>query len=313
MDANLIYIKTPAGEEAVRQRTRVVQRNTRMVLILVDGNSTVGELCQKTGNVQLVESALQDLERDGLIAPKLDQDSVWEQSKKIAEEIKAAAVNRLAKEMPKEAPILPPQAAAAVPEPFSVAPVSIAPFSTFGGQGPNSMAPFSTFGGPPSVAPAAPSAPTPVEEKKAGLFAGLLKRKSADDDAIAPIRKGRSGPFISLPLAIAIGVVGLFVLAVLVFLLYPYDSHRPRIEETLSSLAGCRGPCGTVAAAGHHRLRNRRRRCAVPGSADSPDSGAFLVAGFAPGLFVRRGRGGSCLGARPRGVAQGGWRGLWRR
>lgn len=244
MDANLIYIKTPAGEEAVRQRTRVVQRNTRMVLILVDGNSTVGELCQKTGNEQLVESALLDLERDGLIVPKLDQDSVWEQSKKIAEEIREAAVKRLAKEMPKEvpkdAPILPAQAPVMAPEPFSVAPVSIAPFSTFGGQAPSSMAPFSTFGGPPSVAPveAASPPPAPVEEKKAGLLSRLFKREPQDDEGIGPIRKGRRGPFISLPLAIAIAVVGVLALAVLLFLLYPYDSHRARIEEMLTRATG---------------------------------------------------------------------------
>ena len=81
MDANLIYEKTPAGEEAVKQRTRVVQRNMRMVLILVDGKSTVAELYEKTGNAQIVDNAIADLERDGLVAPKLEQDSMWEQSR----------------------------------------------------------------------------------------------------------------------------------------------------------------------------------------------------------------------------------------
>ncbi|HNM65802.1 MAG TPA: hypothetical protein PKM04_14105, partial [Accumulibacter sp.] len=84
-----------------------------MVLILVDGTSTVADLCQKTGNAQLVEAALQDLERDGLIAPKLEQDSVWEQSRKLAEEIKAAAVTRLSREIPKEAPLVTPQVVSA--------------------------------------------------------------------------------------------------------------------------------------------------------------------------------------------------------
>lgn len=97
MEPTLIYEKTSSGEEAVRQRTRVVQRNTRMVLILVDGKSSVADLCEKTGNPQLVESALQDLERDGLVVPIIAQDSVWEQSKKLAEEIKAAAINRLSR------------------------------------------------------------------------------------------------------------------------------------------------------------------------------------------------------------------------
>lgn len=240
MDANLIYVKTASGEEAVRQRTRVVQRNTRMVLILVDGASTVADLCQKTGNTQLVEAALQDLERDGLIAPKLEQDSVWEQSRKLAEEIKAAAVTRLSREMPKEAPLITPQVVSAQgPEPFSMAPMS-----TFGSKMPQSMAPFSTFG---DAAPTPTTAPTPVMEPEAppkpekrsalaGLFGG--RRRSDDDTAIAPIKRGGDKTYISLPLAAALGVVGLAVLVVLIFLLYPYDSHKAQIEATLSRLAG---------------------------------------------------------------------------
>lgn len=69
MDENLVYSKTSAGEEAVRQRTRVVQRNLRMVLILVDGKTTAGELALKVGNPQLVEQSLRELEEDGFIAP----------------------------------------------------------------------------------------------------------------------------------------------------------------------------------------------------------------------------------------------------
>lgn len=243
MDANLIYVKTASGEEAVRQRTRVVQRNTRMVLILVDGTSTVADLCQKTGNVQLVESALQDLERDGLIAPKLEQDSVWEQSRKLAEEIKAAAVTRLAREVPKEAPLVTPQIVSAQgPEPFSIAPVSIAPFSTFGGKMPHSMAPFSTFGDAPPATPSPVTTPVapPPKATKPGWLAALFarKRKEAADAGIAPIQRGGEKTYISLPLALALGVGGLIALLVLVFLLYPYDGHKPQIEATLSRLAG---------------------------------------------------------------------------
>ena len=76
----------------MRQRTRVVQRNMRMVLILVDGNATVADLSAKTGNVQLVENALHELEQSGFIELRVEQDSVWEQSKKVAAEIKAAAI-----------------------------------------------------------------------------------------------------------------------------------------------------------------------------------------------------------------------------
>ena len=67
MNSNAIYIKTTAGEEAVQQRVHVIQRNVRMVLILVDGHSTVDDLSRKIGNLQLVESALSELEAGGFI------------------------------------------------------------------------------------------------------------------------------------------------------------------------------------------------------------------------------------------------------
>ena len=58
IDPDLIYAKTVAGEKAMQERTRVVQRNIRMVLILVDGNATVAELCNRTGNAQLTLSLI---------------------------------------------------------------------------------------------------------------------------------------------------------------------------------------------------------------------------------------------------------------
>lgn len=68
MDPEIIYAKTPVGDEAVRERTRVVQRNLRMVLLQVNGSLSVRELIAKIGNQQLVESALRDLEAGGFIA-----------------------------------------------------------------------------------------------------------------------------------------------------------------------------------------------------------------------------------------------------
>jgi len=67
MDRSLIYAKTPVGDEAVRQRTRVVQRNLRMVLLQVDGSLSVDELITKIGNQRLVEAALTELEEGGFI------------------------------------------------------------------------------------------------------------------------------------------------------------------------------------------------------------------------------------------------------
>ena len=84
MDSNLIYAKTPIGDEAVRQSTRVVQRNLRMVLVQVDGKMSVEELSAKIGNPRLVVAALRELEEGGYIAPTLEAASVWEESRKRA-------------------------------------------------------------------------------------------------------------------------------------------------------------------------------------------------------------------------------------
>ena len=52
----MLYEVITIGDEAVRQSTRVVQRNLRMVLVQVDGKLTVAELSEKIGNARLVES-----------------------------------------------------------------------------------------------------------------------------------------------------------------------------------------------------------------------------------------------------------------
>ncbi len=67
MDSNIIYAKTAAGNEAVRQSTRVVQRNLRMVLLQVDGTLSVEQLVLKIGNQRLVEGALKELKEGGYI------------------------------------------------------------------------------------------------------------------------------------------------------------------------------------------------------------------------------------------------------
>jgi hypothetical protein len=71
MDDRLIYTKTAAGELAMRERTRLIQRNLRMVLILVEGQTTVAALKEKVADDSIVESALVELEQMGLIEPQV--------------------------------------------------------------------------------------------------------------------------------------------------------------------------------------------------------------------------------------------------
>lgn len=96
MDPKLIFAKTPIGDEAVRQSTRVVQRSLRMVLVQVDGKLTVAELSAKIGDPRLVEGALRELEEGGYIAPTLEAVSVWQESKLRVERLKAAAASSVA-------------------------------------------------------------------------------------------------------------------------------------------------------------------------------------------------------------------------
>jgi hypothetical protein len=90
MDQTLVYAKTPIGDEAVRQSTRVVQRNLRMMLVQVDGKLTVAELGAKLGDPKMVERSLQELEEGGYIAPILEAVSVWQETKLTMDRLKAA-------------------------------------------------------------------------------------------------------------------------------------------------------------------------------------------------------------------------------
>jgi hypothetical protein len=251
MDPNLIYAKTASGEDAMRQRTRVVQRNMRMVLILVDGNATVADLSTKTGNVQLVENALRELEQSGFIEPRVEQDSVWEQSKKVAEEIKAAAIGyasqRVAADSKSEAaraePSMPPvssfarpQVADALMSQFSVEPVHSINLTSV-----NNISSFGIDGLSETLK--APAHQEPV--KKVSLLDRLKahfadrKQQTVDEDvSLKPIRRGGDDYYISWPIKVVFGLLGLLALVFLVALLFPYGSYLPEAEAALAQASG---------------------------------------------------------------------------
>ena len=96
MDSKTAYRKTPAGEEAVRHRTRLMQRNLRMVLILVDGISSVESIAKKTGDHLLTENAIRELEKAGLIEPCLESSGVFNEGKRRILATGAAALQKAA-------------------------------------------------------------------------------------------------------------------------------------------------------------------------------------------------------------------------
>ncbi|MBI4755121.1 MAG: hypothetical protein HY778_06820 [Betaproteobacteria bacterium] len=67
-----VYERTRAGDDALSQPLRLLQRNLRLLLALVDGRKTVDGLSQQFGDATLVADALRQLEALGLIALRSD-------------------------------------------------------------------------------------------------------------------------------------------------------------------------------------------------------------------------------------------------
>lgn len=205
MNPDLVYAKTPTGDEAVRQSTRVVQRNLRMVLVQVDGKMSVEGLAAKIGNPRLVESALRELEEGGYIAPTVDAVSVWEKSKKAArKEARQAEMSALSQ------------------------------FSTFGQKlpglpdslkGDSAASNFSSFG-KPILPVSAKAGSEPVRPNVAA--------DRRPEPAYRPERPNKPGlpswrkvlQAVAAVLAIGVGTV----------LFYPYEQFKPDLEVAASQL-----------------------------------------------------------------------------
>ena len=182
MDQNLVYAKTPIGDEAVRQRTRVARRNLRMVLVLVDGKMTVGELGAKLNDPSLVENALYELEQGGYIAPSLEAVSVWQESKLQLEKLKAPV--------------------ASSPSPRLLSQLDL----------PGASSSFSTFGRP--ILPA--------------QFATDVAGEGTAAQAASPGRQRSRLTYMGLAL------IAVVLVAMAVFLFFPYDRFKPAIENELA-------------------------------------------------------------------------------
>lgn len=110
MNSGQIYAKTPIGDEAVRQSTRVVQRNLRLVLVQVDGKLSVGELGEKIGNMRLVENAIAELEKGGFIVPIEAAAAAWESPSKSPRKEQVSAISQFSTFGPVRNVSLPPVA-----------------------------------------------------------------------------------------------------------------------------------------------------------------------------------------------------------
>lgn len=242
MDSNLIYVKTASGEEAMHQRTRVMQRNLRMVLILVDGKSTVSDLMLKIGNPQLTESALVELEAGGFIAPKVEQDSLWSESKKVAQEIRSAALNKAIQV------VSPDKGEASAPE--SRREPGVAADSAFSQSAfPFPPMPFSNADRP-ALTPVAekPKRPKKPTVNTSGAFAKLVKQVKGvfsggepidqPDVSIKPIRRGTRKSSLTWSAVAILAFLSLVVLSALVVIFFPYNLFRSDVEAAIAQSTG---------------------------------------------------------------------------
>lgn len=238
MDANLVYAKTPTGDEAVRQSTRVVQRNLRMVLVQVDGKVSVAELAAKIGNPRLVEAALRELEEGGFIAPTLEAASAWDEIRKT----ERAAGHSEAPPPMSQFSVFGPQTGGA---PDSRTAASAASnFSSFG------KPILSTRGGAAESGFKPSMAPPPYQRPEARV----------DDNEAGQRRFG--GRHLML------GAGGILLLLVGIALFYPYERFKPAFEAATSQYLGATVKIDSIGMALYPTPHFKLTGIAIAGSAE---------------------------------------------
>lgn len=267
MDYAQVYAKTREGEEAVHQRTRLVQRNLRTVLILVDGKTSVKDLISKAGGEDVLVEALSQLERDGFIR-------LISGSSVAASVGKAASMDNFLEPATDESfPSLPPadtksRSPFAVPQtdisvnPFAPPPVvakvrastasppldgvSISPFSIASPDKPVASAvnnPFQTASSPFAVPTPRPVIPTVTKVAALNEDGVEARRVEAPTPKVFKHRR----KLITLP-RLVVGFVGLVLVLALAAIFYPYNNNRSSVESALATLVGQPVSVGSITA-----------------------------------------------------------------
>lgn len=226
MNPDLVFIKTAAGEEAVRLQTKVMQRNVRTVLILVDGHSTFSELCLKMSNPRLTENALIDLERGGFISRR-----ATEVSRQVDQEAKSQKKVGLSSVV--NDPVAEVESGFVFSQ-FSLAPPEIP--------------------SPPIVQPLhveeekirVQAESSREESKKRQPLVSLLvsrfaawreeRREKVNDADVFILRNRRRS--LNLRQLLVLGLAGSVSLVVLLVIFFPYSVYLPEVETVLSRSIG---------------------------------------------------------------------------
>lgn len=228
MDKNTIFVKTKEGEEAVRQRTRLVQRNLRNILIMVDGHASVADLSRRFGDEGAAQAALGELLSGGFIEelndlPDFDATLPPDD---LGENVEDLPV--LTRQL---APSPSPQAeseASSAPAPPVIEEIDL---------------PAHEYESRPPPQPAASSGHREAQQAATGPGWGerikaLLARREKDG-AMAPVDLepiGRGSRGLPWPQLVLFAAVGIAVLLGLTLQFYPYGRHLPAIEQGASAM-----------------------------------------------------------------------------
>ncbi|HMW18545.1 MAG TPA: AsmA-like C-terminal region-containing protein [Accumulibacter sp.] len=258
LDQHQIYAKTAAGEEAMQQRT-LVQRNLRMVLILVDGNATVAELCNKTNQPEMTCKAICELENDGFIEARVENGSVWspDRYRSRADRPTIDEVSEFSSFGDKYEPA----SGTVTPAPRKVPPIFGFPGTSTGIFSGNSKAlssPLSSplsgnhsqyvpMSGPGTVfltkdqAISIAESPTLESGESSPLQQfGIFTRSNLDKEGpdLKPLQRETPRWYRSWPFVVPLGIVFLGTLLALVAWLFPYSQYLPAMEAAVTQTIG---------------------------------------------------------------------------
>lgn len=240
MDRDTIYIKTREGEEAVRQRTRLVQRNLRNILIMVDGRASVADLARRFGDENATQVALNELLGSRLIeelvpaaveAHTQPPEPVADEVPVLTAEISPQSSNPIAP--PTEPPTEPPapiieEIVLSAPEYESIPPPLAKPAKQ-PARAPDVKA--KSPGWRERINAILPSGKTSSKQAQNAEYAEAPTTFEAD---LKPIRGG-TRLLLGWPLLILGGLVGLLVTLALAAVLFPFGRFLPGIEQKLSA------------------------------------------------------------------------------
>ena len=229
MESSLVFVRTASGDAALRQPTRLVQRNLRRALALVDGERDVADVAARFGDCAVGEAALADLQRSGLIETMAER-------RVRTEGMATTAALRLAVEQSPAptAPGLPSQVTDTDPR-VSGGLVEVITIEDVGQSTTGSARPIRTATA--RRAPAADRKSSPYQRPTTPVRSGgrLRSEKPEAIDRASRDAGERRISWVKLASGLMLGVA-LLVAAGIAF--YPYQRHLPRIEQRLSAAIG---------------------------------------------------------------------------